>query len=122
MYGFTTVYEYSRDPFGKPPRPAQIYISPTRSDGAAVDFNVRTLPDIRRRHLRGGLVALVPPGADSMKGISIGPPPYAWQIAVREHLAGRPKWEGIMFITFKGLGVDESGRGGNIFCEAPGRC
>ena len=133
LYGFTTCYEYSRDPhFLETARAcADYYISHSPSDGIPPwDFNApaenRTLLDTSSAAIcAAGLLRLCRLEPDSLKGH------FYWSTAVHilrslceKHLAkSDPKWEGILkggvYHVHKGLGVDESVMWGEyFFCEA----
>jgi unsaturated chondroitin disaccharide hydrolase len=133
MYGFTTCYEYSRDPhfLDTAEACADFYITHSPPDGIpAWDFNApaenRTLPDSSSAAIcAAGLLRLCRLVPDSLKGH------LYWSTAVHilrslceRHLAkSDPKWEGIlkggMYHVNKSLGVDESVMWGEyFFCEA----
>jgi len=133
MYGFATVYEYSRDPhyLETAQACADFYITHSPSDGIPPwDFNApaenRTLLDTSAAAIyAAGLLRLCRLVPDSMKGH------LYWSTAVRilrslceKHLGKRdPKWQGILkggvYHVHKGLGVDESVMWGEyFFCEA----
>jgi unsaturated chondroitin disaccharide hydrolase len=133
LYGFTTCYEYSRDPhfLDTAEACADFYITHSPSDGIPPwDFNApgenRTLPDSSSAAIcAAGLLRLCRLVPDSAKGH------FYWSTAVHilrslceKHLAkSDPKWEGIlrggMYHVNKGLGVDESVMWGEyFFCEA----
>lgn len=133
LYGFTTVYEYSRDPhfLETAQACADFYITHSPADGIPPwDFNApaetRTLLDTSAAAIcAAGLLRLCRLAPDSMKGH------LYWSTAVRimrslceKHLGKiDPKWEGILkggvYHVHKGLGVDESVMWGEyFFCEA----
>ena len=133
MYGFTTVYEYSRDPhyLETAQACADFYITHSPHDGVPPwDFNApaenRTLLDTSAAAIyAAGLLRLCRLVPDSMMGH------LYWSTAVRilrslceKHLGKRdPKWEGVLkggvYHVHKGLGVDESVMWGEyFFCEA----
>ena len=133
MYGFTTCYEYSRDPhfLESAQACADFYITNAPGDGVPPwDFNAplenRILLDTSAAAIcAAGLLRLCRLAPDSMKGH------LYWSTAVRilrslceKHLAkSDPKWEGILkggvYHVHKGLGVDESVMWGEyFFCEA----
>ena len=133
LYGFTTCYEYSRDPhFLETARLcADYYITHAPADGIPPwDFNApaenRTLLDTSSAAIcASGLLRLCRLEPDSLKGH------LYWSTAVQiltalcqKHLAkSDPKWEGILkggvYHVHKGLGVDESVMWGEyFFCEA----
>jgi len=133
MYGFTTCYEYSRDPhfLDTAEACADFYITHSPADGIPPwDFNApaenRTLPDSSSAAIcAAGLLRLCRLVPDSLKGH------LYWSTAVHilrslceRHLAkSDPKWEGIlkggMYHVNKSLGVDESVMWGEyFFCEA----
>ncbi len=133
MYGFTTAYEYSRDPhfLETAQQCADFYITHSPADGVPPwDFNAppenRTLLDTSAAAIcAAGLLRLCRLAPDSMKGH------LYWSTAVRilrslceKHLAKSDhKWEGILkggvYHVHKGLGVDESVMWGEyFFCEA----
>jgi unsaturated chondroitin disaccharide hydrolase len=133
MYGFTTSYEYSRDPhfLGTAQACADYYLMHTSSDGIPPwDFNAppenRTLLDTSSAAIcAAGLLRLCRLEPDPLKGH------FYWTTAVQilralceKHLAkSDPKWEGILkggvYHVHKGLGVDESVMWGEyFFCEA----
>ncbi len=133
LYGFTTCYEYSRDPhfLEAAQACADYYISHSPSDGVPPwDFNApietRTLLDTSAAAIcAAGLLRLCRLEPDSLKGH------FYWSSAVRilsalceKHLTvSDPKWEGILrggvYHVHKGLGVDESVMWGEyFFCEA----
>jgi len=133
LYGFTTCYEYSRDPhfLDTAEACADFYITHSPSDGIPPwDFNApvenRTLPDSSSAAIcAAGLLRLCRLVPDSLKGH------LYWSTAVHilrslceKHLAkSDPKWEGIlkggMYHVNKSLGVDESVMWGEyFFCEA----
>ena len=133
LYGFTTCYEYSRDPhfLETAQSCADFYIQHCPHDGIPPwDFNApaenRTLPDTSSAAIcAAGLLRLCRLVPDSMKGH------LYWSTAVQilrslceKHLAkSDSKWEGILkggvYHVHKGLGVDESVMWGEyFFCEA----
>src|SRR5271166_3568419 len=133
LYGFTTCYEYSRDPHFLETAQAcsDYYISHAPSDGIPPwDFNApienRTLLDTSSAAITAaGLLRLCRLEPDSLKAH------LYWSTAVQilrslceKHLAkSDPKWEGILkggvYHVHKGLGVDESVMWGEFFfCEA----
>ena len=133
MYGFATVYEYSRDPhyLETAQACADFYITNCPADGVPPwDFSApaenRTLLDTSAAAIcAAGLLRLCRLAPDSMRGH------LYWSTAVRilrslceKHLAKPdPKWEGILkggvYHVHKGLGVDESVMWGEyFFCEA----
>jgi unsaturated chondroitin disaccharide hydrolase len=133
LYGFTTSYEYSRDPhFLKTAQScADYYITHTPSDGIPPwDFNAppesRTLLDSSTAAIcAAGLLRLCRLEPDPLKAH------LYWSVSVRiltslcqKYLAkSDPKWEGILkggvYHVHKGLGVDESVMWGEyFFCEA----
>jgi unsaturated chondroitin disaccharide hydrolase len=129
LYGFTTCYEYSRDPhfLETAEACADYYISHSPSDGIPPwDFNApaenRTLLDTSSAAIvAAGLLRLCRLAPDSLKGH------FYWSSAVRilvalceKHLTvSDPKWEGILrggvYHVHKGLGVDESVMWGEYF-------
>jgi len=133
LYGFTSTYEYSRDPrfLETAQACADFYISHAPADGIPPwDYNAppenRTLVDSSAAAIcAAGLLRLCRMVPDSMKGH------LYWSAALKilrslceKHLAvGDPKWEGILkggvYHVHKGLGVDESVMWGEyFFCEA----
>ncbi|HML18912.1 MAG TPA: glycoside hydrolase family 88 protein [Bryobacteraceae bacterium] len=133
VYGFTTAYEYSRDPHFLETAQAcsDYYIAHTTPDGIPPwDFNAplenRTLLDTSTAAIfAAALLRLCRLEPDSLKGH------FYWMTAVQilralcdRHLARTdPKWEGILkggvYHVHKGLGVDESVMWGEyFFCEA----
>ena len=133
LYGFTTAYEYSRDPhfLETAQACADYYITHTPSDGIPPwDFSApvenRTLLDTSSAAICAtALLRLCRLEPDSIKGH------FYWSTAVlilrslcEKHLAkSDPKWEGILkggvYHVHKGLGVDESVMWGEyFFCEA----
>jgi unsaturated chondroitin disaccharide hydrolase len=133
LYGFTTCYEYSRDPhfLETAQACADYYISHSPADGIPPwDFNApaenRTLLDTSSAAIcAAGLLRLCRLEPDSLKGH------FYWSSAVRILTAlcekylpkADPKWEGILrggvYHVHKGLGVDESVMWGEyFFCEA----
>src|SRR5579863_8674161 len=129
LYGFTTCYEYSRDPhfLDTAQGCADYYITHSPADGVPPwDFNApaenRTLLDTSAAAIAAaGLLRLCRLAPDSMKGH------LYWSTAVQimrslceKHLAKTdPKWEGILkggvYHVHKGLGVDESVMWGEFF-------
>lgn len=133
LYGFTTAYDYSRDPrfLDTAQSCADFYITHSPNDGIPPwDFNApaenRTLYDSSAAAIfAAGLLRLCRLAPDSLKGH------LYWSTAVRilrslceKQLAkADPKWEGILkggvYHVHKGLGVDESVMWGEyFFCEA----
>jgi len=133
LYGFTTCYEYSRDPhfLDTAEACADFYITHSPADGIPPwDFNApaenRTLLDSSSAAIcAAGLLRLCRLVPDSLKGH------LYWSTAVHilrslceKHLArSDSKWEGIlrggMYHVNKSLGVDESVMWGEyFFCEA----
>lgn len=133
MYGFTTCYEYSRDPhfLQTAEACADFYITHAPPDGIAPwDFAApaenRVLPDTSAAAIfASGLLRLCVLVPDPLKGH------LYWSTAVHilrslceKHLAkSEPEWEGILrggvYHVNKGLGVDESVMWGEYyFCEA----
>ena len=133
LYGFTTAYEYSRDPrfLETAQSCADFYITFSPTDGIPPwDFNAppenRTLLDTSAAAIcSAGLLRLCRLVPDSLKGH------LYWSTAVRilralcEKHVNRTdtKWEGILrggvYHVHKGLGVDESVAWGEyFFCEA----
>jgi unsaturated chondroitin disaccharide hydrolase len=133
LYGFTTCYEYSRDPhfLETAQACADYYISHSPADGIPPwDFNApvenRTLHDTSSAAIcAAGLLRLCRLEPDSLKAH------LYWSTAVQiltalcqKHLArSDAKWEGILkggvYHVHKGLGVDESMMWGEyFFCEA----
>lgn len=133
LYGFTTCYEYSRDPhfLQTAQSCADYYISHSPSDGIPPwDFNApaenRTLLDTSAAAIcAAGLLRLCRLESDPLKAH------LYWSTAVQiltslceKHLVKTdPKWEGILrggvYHVHKGLGVDESVMWGDyFFCEA----
>jgi unsaturated chondroitin disaccharide hydrolase len=133
LYGFTTAYEYSRDPrfLDTAQACADFYITHTPADGVPPwDFNApvenRTLADSSAAAIcAAGLLRLCGLEPDALKGH------LYWSTAVRilrslceKHLAkSDPKWEGILkggvYHVHTGVGVDESVMWGEyFFCEA----
>ncbi len=133
MYGFTTCYEYSRDPafIETAQACADYYLIHAPADGVpSWDFNAplenRMLLDTSAAAIfAAGLLRLCRMVPDTMKGH------LYWSAAVRilrslceKHLAkSDPKWEGILkggvYHIREGLGVDESVIWGEyFFCEA----
>jgi unsaturated chondroitin disaccharide hydrolase len=132
-YGFTTAYEYSRDPhfLETAQNCAEFYITHSPADGIPPwDFSApvenRTLLDTSAAAIfAAGLLRLCVLVPDSMNGH------LYWSTAVRilrslcdKHLARNDaKWEGILkggvYHVHKGLGIDESVIWGDyFFCEA----
>jgi len=129
LYGFTTCYEYSRDPhfLQTAQACADYYISHAGADGIPPwDFNApvenRTLLDTSSAAIcAAGLLRLCRLEPDSLKGH------FYWSVGVRimtslceKHvMPGDPKWEGILrggvYHVHKGLGVDESVMWGEYF-------
>jgi len=133
LYGFTTCYEYSRDPhfLETAQTCADYYITHSPADGVPPwDFNAppenRTLLDTSTAAIAAaGLFRLCRLAPDALKGH------LYWATAVQimrslceKHLAkSDAKWEGILkggvYHVHKGLGVDESVMWGEyFFCEA----
>ncbi len=133
LYGFTTCYEYSRDPhfLETTQACADYYISHSPADGIPPwDFNAppenRALQDTSSAAISAaGLLRLCRLEPDSLKAH------LYWSTAVQiltalcqKHLAkSDAKWEGILkggvYHVHKGLGVDESVMWGEyFFCEA----
>ena len=133
MYGFTTCYEYSRDPhfLETAQACADLYITHSPSDGVPPwDFSApvenRTLLDTSAGAIcAAGLLRLCRLVPDAMMGH------LYWSTAVQilrslceKHLAkSDPQWDGILkggvYHVHKGLGVDESVMWGEyFFCEA----
>ena len=133
LYGFTTAYEYSRDPhfLETAQACAEYYISHANADGIPPwDFSApmenRMLLDTSSAAIfAAGLLRLCRLEPDSLKGH------FYWSSAVKiltalceKHVAkSDPKWEGILrggvYHVHKGLGVDESVMWGEyFFCEA----
>ena len=122
IYGFSTAYEYSRDPrfLQTAEACADYYISHTPADGIPPwDYNApadtRKLLDTSAGAIAAaGLLRLCRYTADPMKGH------FYWSTAIHilrnlctKHLAGAdPAWQGILmggvYHLHKGLGVDES--------------
>ena len=132
-YGFTTAYEYSRDPrfLQTAEACADYYITHSPADGVPPwDFSApaenRTLLDTSAAAIfAAGLTRLCRLAPDPLKGH------LYWSTAVQilrslceKHLAKiDPKWEGILkggvYHVHKGVGVDESVMWGEyFFCEA----
>ncbi|MEP7353971.1 MAG: glycoside hydrolase family 88 protein [Acidobacteriota bacterium] len=129
LYGFTTCYEYSRDPhfIATAEACADYYITHSPPDGIAPwDFNApaenRMLPDTSAAAIcAAGLLRLCRLTPDPLKGH------LYWSTAVHilkalceKHLAkSDPDWEGILkggvYHVNKGLGVDESVMWGEYF-------
>jgi unsaturated chondroitin disaccharide hydrolase len=133
LYGFTTCYEYSRDPhfLHTAEACADFYITHAPADGIAPwDFNAppesRMLPDTSAAAIcASGLLRLCGLTPDPLKGH------LYWSTAVtilrslcEKYLTKNdPKWEGILrgavYHVNQGLGVDESVMWGEYyFCEA----
>ena len=133
LYGFSTSYEYSRDPrfLQTAESCADYYITHTPSDGVPPwDYNAppenRSLLDTSAAAIAAaGLLKLCRQIADPMKGH------FYWSTAIHilrglcnKHLASAdPEWEGILkggaYHIHKGLGVDESVMWGEYyFAEA----
>ncbi|MEP6961946.1 MAG: glycoside hydrolase family 88 protein [Acidobacteriota bacterium] len=133
LYGFTTCYEYSRDPhfLETAEACADFYITHSPPDGIAPwDFNApaenRILPDTSAAAITAsGLLRLCRLVPDPLKGH------LYWSTAVhilrslceKQLAKSDPKWEGILrggvYHANKGLGVDESVMWGEyFFCEA----
>jgi len=133
LYGFTTCYEYSRDPhfLNTAQACADYYITYSPADGIPPwDFNApaenRTLLDTSSAAIcAAGLLRLCRLEPDPLKAH------LYWSVAVQilsalcqKHLAkSDPKWEGILkggvYHVHKGIGVDESVMWGEyFFCEA----
>lgn len=129
LYGFSTAYEYSRDPrFLKSAEDcADYYITHSPADGVPPwDFNApaenRSLTDTSAAAIAAaGLLRLCKLISDPMKGH------FYWSTAIHvlrvlctRHLAtNEPQWEGILkggvYHLHKGLGVDESVMWGEYF-------
>jgi unsaturated chondroitin disaccharide hydrolase len=129
LYGFSTCYEYSRDPrfLETAEACADYYITHTPSDGVAPwDFQAppdsRKLPDTSAAAIAAaGLFRLCRLISDPIKGH------FYWTTAMRilrtlceSHLgASTPGWEGILkggiYHIHKNLGVDESVMWGEYF-------
>jgi unsaturated chondroitin disaccharide hydrolase len=129
LYGFSTCYEYSRDPhFLKTAEAcADYYITHTPADGVPPwDFNapadLRKQPDTSAAAIAAaGLLRLGRLLADPVKGH------YYWSTAIRilrtlcqKHLGkDDPGWEGVLkggvYHIHKGLGVNESVMWGEYF-------
>ena len=129
LYGFSTCYEYSRDPhfLQTAEACADYYITHTPSDGVPPwDFNAP--PDSRKQVdtsagaiAAAGMLRLCRLLADPVKGH------FYWSTAIRilrslseKHLGRKPeKWEGILkggvYHIHKGLGVNESVMWGDYF-------
>lgn len=133
LYGFTTCYEYSRDPhfLHTAEACADFYITHAPADGIAPwDFNApaenRILPDTSAAAIcASGLLRLCVLVPDPLKGH------LYWSTAVHilrslceKHLGkSDPAWEGILrggvYHATKGIGIDESVMWGEyFFCEA----
>ena len=133
MYGFTTAYEYSRDPhfLETAQACADYYITHSSPDGIPPwDFSApaenRMLLDTSSAAIfAAGLLRLCRLESDALKGH------FYWTTAVQilralceKHMAiADPKWEGILkggvYHVHKGIGVDESVMWGEyFFCEA----
>ena len=129
LYGFTTCYEYSRDPhfLSTAEACADFYITHSPADGIAPwDFNApmenRTLPDTSSAAIcASGLLRLCRLAPDPLKGH------LYWATAVHilrslceKHVVrSDAKWEGILrggvYHVNQGLGVDESVMWGEYF-------
>lgn len=129
LYGFSTAYEYSRDPrfLRTAEGCADYYITHTPSDGVPPwDFNApaenRSITDTSAAAIAAaGLLRLCKLISDPMKGH------FYWSTAIHilrglctRHLAtNEPQWEGILkggvYHLHKGLGVDESVMWGEYF-------
>ena len=129
LYGFSTSFEYSRDPrFLKTAEAcADYYISHTAADGVPPwDYNAppenRSLVDTSAAAIAAaGLLRLCRMVPDPMKGH------FYWSIAIQilrtlcnKYLAiADPSWEGVLkggvYHIHKGLGVDESVMWGEYF-------
>lgn len=129
LYGFSTVFEYSRDPrfLLTAQACADYYISHTPSDGIPPwDFNA---PPESRRLLDTSAAAIAAAGlhrlcrlvADPMKGhLYWSTAQHILRSLCEKHLAkGDPKWEGVLkggvYHLQKELGVDESVIWGEYF-------
>jgi unsaturated chondroitin disaccharide hydrolase len=129
LYGFSTSYEYSRDPrfLQTAEACADYYITHTPVDGVPPwDYNApaenRSLVDTSAAAIAAaGLLRLCRQTADPMKGH------FYWSTAIHilhslctEYLAtADPSWEGVLkggvYHIHKGLGVDESVMWGEYF-------
>lgn len=129
LYGFSTSYEYSRDPrfLQTAESCADYYITHTPADGMPPwDYNAppenRSLIDTSAAAIAAaGLLKLCRQIVDPMKGH------FYWSTAIHilrglctKHLASAdPEWEGILkggvYHIHKGLGVDESVMWGEYF-------
>jgi len=129
LYGFTSAFQYSRDPrfLHTAQSCADYYITHTPPDGVPPwDYNAppenRSLVDTSAGAIAAaGLLRLCRHTADPMKGH------FYWSTAVHilrtlttKYLAnGDPKWEGVLkggvYHIHKGLGVDESVMWGDYF-------
>ncbi len=129
LYGFSTAYEYTRDPrfLQTSEECADYYISHTPSDGVAPwDYNAppenRSLVDTSAAAIAAaGLLHLCRQIPDSVKGH------FYWSTAIHilrtlctNYLGNAdPRWEGILkggvYHIHKGLGVDESVMWGEYF-------
>ena len=129
LYGFTTSYEYSRDPrfLHTAEACADYYITHTPADGVPPwDYNAppenRSLVDSSSAAIAAaGLLRLCRHAADPMKGH------FYWSTAIHilrtlctDYLASSdPKWEGVLkggvYHLHKSLGVDESVMWGEYF-------
>ncbi len=132
MYGFTTCYEYSRDPhfLATAEACADFYIQHSPGDGIAPwDFNAPDnsfLPDTSAAAIfASGLLRLCRIAPDALKGhLYWSTAVHVLQSLCEKHLAkSTPEWEGILrggvYHVNKSLGVDESVMWGEyFFCEA----
>lgn len=129
LYGFSTAYEYSRDPrfLNTAEGCADYYITHTPPDGVPPwDYNApaenRSLVDTSAAAIAAaGMLRLCRHITDPMKGH------FYWSTAVHilRTLCGKylaiadPKWEGVLkggvYHVHKGLGVDESVMWGDYF-------
>jgi unsaturated chondroitin disaccharide hydrolase len=129
LYGFTTSYEYSRDPrfLHTAEACADYYITHTPADGVPPwDYNAppenRSLVDSSSAAIAAaGLLRLCRHAGDPMKGH------FYWSTAIHilrtlctDYLASSdPKWEGVLkggvYHLHKSLGVDESVMWGEYF-------
>jgi unsaturated chondroitin disaccharide hydrolase len=129
LYGFSTSYEYSRDPrfLHTAEACADYYITHTPADGVPPwDYNAppenRSLVDSSAAAITAaGMLRLCRQIADPMKGH------FYWSTAIHilrtlctKYLASAdPKWEGVLkggvYHIHKGLGVDESVMWGEYF-------
>jgi unsaturated chondroitin disaccharide hydrolase len=129
LYGFTTSYEYSRDPrfLHTAEACADYYITHTPADGVPPwDYNAppenRSLVDSSSAAIAAaGLLRLCRHSGDPMKGH------FYWSTAIHilrtlctDYLASSdPKWEGVLkggvYHLHKSLGVDESVMWGEYF-------